>query len=301
MFFENLLSGRDEPVDINDEKGFATSEASRQWWLTAMLLPKDEFDSASLVARRAELHAYLAGLGQGSVFLKTHSAHIRVGRIPLFAPQHTAAAIYIMRNPLDIVFSLANHLGVSELQAIRTMGDQRARLSGAKRNVPEFMSSWSIHIDSWTRSAHPRLFIVRYEDLLENPTEKFTAMARHVGLDSSPADIEKAIRFSSFETLQRQEREKGFREAPEGRVFFRAGRKGQWQDQLKDRLIRRLIREQGRVMAKFGYLPDGFEAPVEAETEANDELFVPFDCAADLAPPSRLSRPSAIGGFTVRI
>jgi hypothetical protein len=59
------------------------------------------------------------------------------------------------------------------------------------------------------------VYPVRYEDLLKNPVEVFGGVVRFCGLSYDENRVCKAVAFSSFEELQRQERASGFRERPE--------------------------------------------------------------------------------------
>jgi hypothetical protein len=73
-----------------------------------------------------------------------------------------------------------------------------------------------------------------------------------VGPVSSGPRIER----SSFERLQSQEEQMGFVEKPEAaQRFFREGRAGQWKDVLTAAQVRRIVREHGEQMRRFGYLP----------------------------------------------
>jgi hypothetical protein len=70
-----------------------------------------------------------------------------------------------------------------------------------------------------------------------------------------PDQIEAAIKKSSFEELQKQEREKGFQEkAADSPTFFRKGETGSWREQLTPEQARQIIHDHGRVMQAHGYL-----------------------------------------------
>lgn len=67
--------------------------------------------------------------------------------------------------------------------------------------------------------------------------------------------IGKAVRFSDFQVLSRQEAEKGFRERPtEAERFFRQGKSGGWRSQLTAAQAARIVADHGEVMRRFGYL-----------------------------------------------
>jgi hypothetical protein len=97
--------------------------------------------------------------------------------------------------------------------------------------------------------------VVRYEDLLARPQETFTRAARFLQLPDDPERIAKAIRFSDFRELARQEAEKGFRERPRhAERFFRQGQSGEGRQRLTSEQIERLTQGHAEVMLRFGYL-----------------------------------------------
>ena len=82
-------------------------------------------------------------------------------------------------------------------------------------------------------------------------------IARHLRIEASQAQIERAIELSSFGEAKAQERTHGYRERPEeSTAFFREGRAGQWQDVLTPDQIARIVADHREQMARFGYLPD---------------------------------------------
>ncbi len=76
-----------------------------------------------------------------------------------------------------------------------------------------------------------------------------------VKLPDGPDRVSKAIRFSDFRELSRQESEKGFRECPgHTERFFRQGQTGKGRSQLSPEQVERLIEVNGVTMKRFGYL-----------------------------------------------
>jgi hypothetical protein len=125
--------------------------------------------------------------------------------------------------------------------------------------VTEFINSWSTHIKSWTQRPHSGLLSVRYEDMLDNTVKTFTKVVRFLGLKPARQRIVKAIRFSSFKELRKQEDASGFKErSVHSKKFFRAGKKGQWRKQLSEDQVRRMVDYHREQMQRFKYLPKGY-------------------------------------------
>ena len=93
--------------------------------------------------------------------------------------------------------------------------------------------------------------------MLSEPQATFARAAHFLQLPADPERIAKAIRFSDFRELARQEREKGFRERPHHTErFFRSGTSGGWREKLTEVQVRRIIADHGEVMHRFGYLDE---------------------------------------------
>ena len=76
------------------------------------------------------------------------------------------------------------------------------------------------------------------------------------GQAATDAQIERAVAFARFEELQRQEQDKGFREAPRphaGGQFFRRGVAGGWRDELGTEQVARIEAAHAPTMQKLGY------------------------------------------------
>ena len=138
-------------------------------------------------------------------------------------------------------------------------GPPNARTKLSAQYVPEIYGSWSQNVESWTVQRNPQLFVVRYEDIVKDTERKFGEMARFLGLRPSDERLERAIKNSSFEILQSQERSRGFREKPEkAEVFFRKGTPEQWRAELSDDQVRRIISVHRQQMERFGYIPEDY-------------------------------------------
>ena len=70
--------------------------------------------------------------------------------------------------------------------------------------------------------------------------------------------MRRAVAFSDFSELQRQERTSDFRERPPNSagLFFRRGQVGSWRDELTVEQVQHLIDVHGETMRRFGYLDE---------------------------------------------
>jgi hypothetical protein len=115
--------------------------------------------------------------------------------------------------------------------------------------------SWSSHVRSWVDAGNLDVHVMKYEDMKRCSLETFTKGAIFAQLEKSPAQIKKALQFSQFNELQRQEQENGFVEkSPECKVFFHKGEIGYWREVLSDYQANTIIKAHKDVMERFGYL-----------------------------------------------
>ncbi|HEV2675332.1 MAG TPA: sulfotransferase domain-containing protein, partial [Aliidongia sp.] len=168
----------------------------------------------------------------------------------------TAGAIYIIRDPRDVVISYSHHQGKPVDYIIDMMRDEAACVAGDDATVYEYLSSWSRHVQSWTHTPSSQLLVLRYEDMLDQPLKSFAAVPKFLGLDVPRPRLEKAMKLSSFKVLKAQEQRKGFIERPAqaDAAFFREGKAGQWRKILTPAQVARIEADHGEQMRRFGYL-----------------------------------------------
>ena len=142
----------------------------------------------------------------------------------------TKPAIYIVRDPVDVVPSCASFFGVS-----------------IPRMAEEVAKDWPRHVQSWV--GHASLFI-RYEDMPRH----FHTLAQHLSVPSDFESVVTAISHSAFDTLQQDEAENGFAEASEKqKAFFRKGETGSGREVMDPATVRKVIKGAGEWYHRFGY------------------------------------------------
>ena len=207
------------------------------------------------------MHRLIASLRPDTVFAKTHNASAVFDGISLISPEVTAGAIYVIRNPLDVTVSYAHHFALPIDQTIEAMASEVNHVLTVGRNVFQVIGSWSGHVRSWTTAPGLRCHVLRYEDMSRKSLKTFGGVVKYLGLPADTARLRRAIRFSSFETLARQETEGGFIEQSKSNdQFFRKGRVGDWRNVLTQAQVEKVIENHGDVMRDFGYLSEAGKA-----------------------------------------
>ena len=258
-FLANLVANRPTPVALVDLPKYGALEADPELYSKIAGRPSIQLDFNQLCALRPQVHAAIAAAAPKTAFVKTHSMAGALDGVPLHTPQVTAGAIYIARNPLDVAVSMSHHFAIAIDAAIDYLGDARAATANGELFTPEFLGSWSQHVQSWTAMQGPRVLLLRYEDLLEKPAKGFGKVARLVGLDADRGRIERAIGYADFQSLAGMEKRDGFVEVPiKGKHFFRAGRSNQWREALTRAQVNRVIADHREQMQRLRYLPAGY-------------------------------------------
>lgn len=199
-------------------------------------------------------------------WIKTHDAWTcTTGGEPLLGDGAIArAAVLIVRDPRDVVASLANHNGQTLEEAAAMMADSDSAFAGRSDRQPlqlrQRLLGWSGYYRSWIEQDAVPVHVLRYEDLQAGAADALGGVLAGLGIAVEAARLERAAHWSAFERVQAQEAESGFQEAPvklgTGR-FFRSGRSGGWREELSESLRLRIERDHAAMMARFGYLPEG--------------------------------------------
>mgnify|MGYP002725653533 CR=1 FL=1 len=256
-FLHNLLQNPERPARINELDQFCLGDSQVDWYARVAngRLPQD-MPPEDVAPLRPLVHQAFTKAHPDSVFAKTHNLMGEAYGVPLVSMEYTAAAIYVVRNPLDMVLSMADHFGLGHDDAIAMLADPSAGTPSTARNAFEFYGTWSQHVNSWTAHKNNSLIVLRYEDMSAKPRQTFRRAAEFLGLDPSRARLDKAIRFSSFKVLRAQEAKAGFRErSSHSEAFFRSGKTGQWRGILSKVQVDAVVSAHHGQMERFGYLP----------------------------------------------
>lgn len=259
ILLTNYLRRAEQPADINSLDGGPIASA-RQAFDDHVGIEASDLTQEEIERYRPLVYEQMSERATAPLFLKVHDAYTRTryGH-PLISKAATAGVIYLLRNPLDVAVSFAHHSATTVERMVRRMADPEfafvdnpQRLHGQLR---QRLLTWGGHVTSWVDESGLRLHLVRYEDLQADPIAAFTGVVRFCGLDDDAARIARAVEFSRFERLQRQEAEHGFTEgAPGATAFFRRGLSGSWREALPPELAARLVSDHRAEMKRFGYL-----------------------------------------------
>src|SRR5690606_11851537 len=130
-------------------------------------LSSAEMKPAELLPYRAMLHRQMAATSGGPFFVKTHDQYaLAPDGTALFPADASRAAVYIVRNPLDVALSFAHHSQTHVDATIARMADPGAMLNVWPDRISDFLpvhlGRWSDHVASWTGQDAIPLCLLRY-------------------------------------------------------------------------------------------------------------------------------------------
>ena len=258
-FLHNLIkvqqAGEAGEQDINAMGRFSTWDILKNRYTDILGFEPSKDHCAEIAATRHQVQQQIADESDGIVFVKTHNALVTDRGHTTINTAVTSGAVYIVRNPLDVAISYAHHMSRSIDETITLMGTENMETQVTEKVIYEVYGSWSQHVLSWTRTPHRAIYVMRYEDMLRDPEKEFGGLACHLLLSPNESQLAQAIELSSFKKLREQEDSKGFREKPQkAERFFRDGTAGQWQTQLSDEQIKRIVSDHREQMVRFGYI-----------------------------------------------
>lgn len=203
-------------------------------------------------------------------FLKTHNSLITAFGKDFTKPQYSLGAIYIIRDPRNVITSVKNHNDFKTYdEALKMMQNDNAVISDysylnnhAKTNI---INSWRINYQSWLNNNSLRRLTIRYEDMLQNPKQTFRDIVIFVNTickfnDNFDQDkFNNAIETTSFKKLQALENEGNFLENVYSKhdkrkiKFFNQGPENNWKKNLSDELINKMNNFYKDDLKKFKY------------------------------------------------
>jgi hypothetical protein len=199
--------------------------------------------------------------------LKTHQAFGNFENFPFTDSNNTLGAIYLVRDPRDVLISYSKHMkqSIDKTLDLVLEDDSKGNLFEGKNSViGEMRGSWSQHYNSWKYSNLREKIIIKYEDLINNPFDTFSKVISHLNylfrklsfpLETNAERIRKCIEISNFNNLQNLEKKLGFSDnIKSGATFFNKGTTNQWQDELNDKIIYKIEKKFKKEMKELNYI-----------------------------------------------
>ena len=181
-------------------------------------------------------------------FLKTHNSMKLFEGNRFTTMDQTIGAIYIYRDPRNIITSLKNHYSMTYQSAFDFMIDDNSFIiqdsyDNDKSNFT-YLGSWASHYKSWFSIKDFKIMLVKYEDLQDKKFEIFFNVVKFinslVNKDEKVNEdkLENSIKTTNFSVLKNNERNQGFVESVKSKIngqkisFFNLGFNNRWKKNL---------------------------------------------------------------------
>lgn len=188
--------------------------------LNSSFITKECFQNKKKIIKNWNNSQKKINLTPGLHFLKTHnmlcSIDIDNQKFNFTNKNNTLGAIYIVRDPRNIITSLRNHMFLkSYKEALDIMTDTNMWGGIRMGEIPHLLSSWDRNVNSWM--LFPKNFILfKYEDLLDDTKNQIKRLIKYlkkfIKIELSEENINQIIKDTSFENLRNLEEEGYFLE-----------------------------------------------------------------------------------------
>ena len=202
-------------------------------------------------------------------FLKTHNIYGAYKGKNFTTQDFSLGAIYIVRDPRNVLTSLMNHYSLTEDDALKMINSIYRNLRDENNNDDyssySFISSWANNYKSWKMSKIINKLIVKYEDLEKQEDETFLkilnftdkVLKKNIKVDQKKFRL--AIETTKFDILKKKEEDEGFVEAvyskKDGKKkFFNLGKKNNYKELIKPQTAKTIEKLFRNEMEELGYL-----------------------------------------------
>lgn len=199
-------------------------------------------------------------------FLKTHSAICNVEGSDFTDKENTLGAIYVVRDPRNVILSLSNHFDYSIEKSLEMICNKKQIITNPTKENRYFgftvVSDWQNHYRTWKNFKLVEVKIVKYEDLILSPKNTFISILNFINkfmqVDIDEDRIKNVLMSTEFSKLQQSENKYGFKESSNmsgfNKKFFNLGPKNDWKNLLKKEIKEKIENHFKEEMKELGYL-----------------------------------------------
>lgn len=260
-WFRSFLTAlqNDGKVDINTMQ-MDSIFSSKSFVENILDLSCDDLRPREFELFRNIAYNYTANEIKIETYIKIHDAYTFTNwtGLPLISGMGSRLALYFIRNPLDVVLSLANHTGLNVEETINNyINNEGAAFVKKGKSYGQYyqlLGTWEMHVSSWVIQKNIPIHVIRYEDMKEKSFNTFKEAIVQMQLNYSDNEIQDAINSCDFNKLKQQEVNKGFKEKQiPASSFFYKGESGRWKKELTNEQIKIIMTVNESMMKRFGY------------------------------------------------
>ena len=201
-------------------------------------------------------------------FLKTHNTLIEFKGYKFTSPKQTKGAIYIVRDPRNVVLSMSHHYSLTYEESFEKMINNEASLLEKTFNNDHsnftFLGSWSNHYKSWRDNNEFKVLFLKYEDFEKNAEKEFKKILSFIyelkneKFIINDKKFSNALKSTNFTNLKNKENIYGFEESiysDKGKKlnFFNFGFQNKWQKKLPHDIVKKINLSLKNEIIELGY------------------------------------------------
>ena len=248
---KNIDQFTSKNIKLNSDKGLDfQSRISKNW-----------IEAQKIINQDKKIHLF-----------KTHNALCAINGNKFTNQLNTVAAIYIVRDPRNLITSLAHHYEFNLNETYNFLTNKRKiifpkNFVSQNQKDPDdfnFLGDWGNHYHSWKNINFCPIQIIRYEDILTDVNKTFTLLLKFLlkfmQFTIDKKKIDNVIKSTSFEKLSQMESKQGFYESvtsPQSKnkiKFFNLGKKNNWKKLLDVKMIKKIDSKFEKEMKELQYL-----------------------------------------------
>ena len=204
-------------------------------------------------------------------FLKTHSYLFNINNNAFTDLNNSLGVIYIVRDPRNIVNSLANHIGASAEKSADILINSFKFGNIFSDSVAEqtrlYLGTWSGNYNSWKSfDSNGRYLLIKYENLISDRDFEFRKILRFIykiqgaKFKIDQKKFQNTIETTDFDRMKSLEKKIGFFEAKTHQEtgkkipFFNLGPKNDWKKLLDPKIKEKIEKAFKKEMTELNYL-----------------------------------------------
>ena len=246
--FSQLTNIRQFPnIKFSKSKMYTNEEASKNW-----------IYNQNLYFKKEDFH-----------LVKTHNCLYPFKGNEFTSVNETIGAIYIVRDPRNVITSLKHHYSLNYEIAFNHMVNENASLleTTADKDFSNFtfLNSWSNHYKSWKNNSIFKILFIKYEDLEKNKEETFKKVIlfidelKKIKNSFNEKKFLNSIKSTNFNNLKNKELNEGFEESVYSKKtrkkvnFFNLGFNNRWKKILSPGIINLINKKFYKELEELNY------------------------------------------------
>jgi len=202
------------------------------------------------------------------IFLKTHLANLTINKIiPTINKDYSMCAIYIVRDPRNVILSLKNHYNLKIKECLSFLMNNKNYIRIQNKNLSKGYTpilDWSSNYLSWKKQSNVNTIFIKFEDLIFNQENTFifilNKLKKFINLEIDKKKIDNIVKTTKFKYLRQLEEKEGFIENKimgiqnNNSFFFNKGGEQDFNKDLEKNIIDEINKKYKELLLELNYL-----------------------------------------------